>query len=811
MTATLTPLQFEADAMLMYGWVADEHQRVTQISRSLRRWIEKYQRTVLQLRDLLDRVEKGISVAELHQAILHEVRERDTPALIEECLNELSRTVANAQQKLRLDENAVRGDYTIRRLFRVGTATDETPLAGVRFIREGATLLASEVNVDRVDMVAVAIIRKIDGRWRAAGFQGQLQEASLRATAKLHDGLHAAGIALMARNLSHNIGSHALFWLRSDAAHAGNSDRAKFYDYLQARMELLAGFATHMPLSETNTSVLELVQSFGGCTLLTQNIARSESVATICIKPDIAGDCEIGLPGGEVGAHAFYSILENCIRDSSKYARRPTPDSLTMRVRARVCTGNDEFIEVDVSDDTKNYDAPHADGGRVGDVLARKVDALRLVDDGGTLLPHEWGVKERYVCARLLRGERPEDTLPPEEIVVSRIRPARGAGELPILQVLNIDGCITWRFYLNRPGADTLLVSDDLAVGIAYRGRRDVVVRSVTQVKKNLNNAKFVRTRFIVLGDVPDVPRERLRAALPSRIFVCGPPDAAEGLRAQIMHNHNDVSAATLQRLIVEALLMRHRTELPALVFATAVDDVESNIPGIEIDRIREENKILDSLQADGRRRALFQRHSIDTRQADGPALTVEALESKGIVFYEQNYTESAATGALIRELERGSVFAAYRFLEAVLTSVIVADERLDLSLSPNEQRVLKYRGIEITGRAFSSGQANSFDRATVSAAVENLIATAVTKDFVVLHLGIVDKIVKELRVWTAARLASAIEARGARLVIHSGRMDTSTMPKGVKFLSLTNVIRWITCSVPKFQIIDELHALRRL
>src|SRR5213075_2466726 len=132
------------------------------------------------------------------------------------------------------------------------------PLAGARFVRDSATLLASRWNAERVDIVVVAITERDGDWWKVSGFQGQLQEAWLRVRNRIVDGNRAAGIALMARNMSHNIGSHALYWV---AAAADDKNR-RFLRYLQARMELLAGFATRVPLSPVTATLEEVILRF---------------------------------------------------------------------------------------------------------------------------------------------------------------------------------------------------------------------------------------------------------------------------------------------------------------------------------------------------------------------------------------------------------------------------------------------------------------------------------------------------------------------------------------------------------------------
>jgi hypothetical protein len=112
----------------------------------------------------------------------------------------------------------------------------------VRIVKEGGIRLRSNDLKDRVDLINVLRIWR-DGRgaFRVKGFQGQLQEAWLRVAPVIREGTKSGTVGLMGRNLSHNIGSHALYWVEQQEP---DEEKSRFYRHLRERMELLAGFAT---------------------------------------------------------------------------------------------------------------------------------------------------------------------------------------------------------------------------------------------------------------------------------------------------------------------------------------------------------------------------------------------------------------------------------------------------------------------------------------------------------------------------------------------------------------------------------------
>lgn len=165
----------------------------------------------------------------------------------------------------------------------------------------------------------------------------------------------AAMTAIIARNLSHNIGSHVLSrwivalnellekngkfkdiskstWnglnaetrLKEVSECYKNLESSKpLFQYIQHRMDFIATVATSVPSSEmTMDFEKDIITPFQQQKVLLENIAASEGFddLTKCFDVKVPENCgRVSIPNGIIGTHAIYSILENFIRNAAKH------------------------------------------------------------------------------------------------------------------------------------------------------------------------------------------------------------------------------------------------------------------------------------------------------------------------------------------------------------------------------------------------------------------------------------------------------------------------------------------------------------
>ena len=293
--------------------------------------------------------------------------------------------------------------------------------------------------------------------------------------------LRQAIAAIMARNMSHNIGSHVLAYLKSELdIHKGKpenplkaldadmgllSRRKDLYpealrgyfislkemiEYLKDRMDFIAVAQTYVPSCSTMNlrndfekklnfdlkyEDLEGYQFIKWQNFLLSYIAKSDKIGEMAItreKMNVVfnehkawGRTCVSIPGGNIGRQAFFSILENIIRNSAKHGTVTTlknelkikidmpdvPDIESKNERKKsenknlnyndLCYNYHNYVKITITDNL----------GTANDDLIRKLNsALQgdLIDAVGRLERKNLGIKEMKIGAAFLRGCAPE-------------------------------------------------------------------------------------------------------------------------------------------------------------------------------------------------------------------------------------------------------------------------------------------------------------------------------------------------------------------------------------------------------------------
>lgn len=243
----------------------------------------------------------------------------------------------------------------------------------------------------------------------------------------------AARGAVMARNMSHNLGSHViagLDWtrLRAYGDLEGGRPVETFLGYVQQRMDFLARVATEWPQwREPTLFIRDLVGTFTGQRVVLDKLASERGLAHSTIEFEVftrrtdepaarpvqvpsQSDCDflIGIPGGLVGRQAFFGFLENVIRNAAIHGNRRDRLKIYIQLEEK---GDPQKIECIVADNFSDRKVPIETDGN--SVLIEPWKAIHqmiqedLVDqETGELTRHHWGVQEMKVCADFLGGGR---------------------------------------------------------------------------------------------------------------------------------------------------------------------------------------------------------------------------------------------------------------------------------------------------------------------------------------------------------------------------------------------------------------------
>ena len=272
-----------------------------------------------------------------------------------------------------------------------------------------------------------------------------------------HRARRNARSAIMSRNLSHNMGSHALANARFfDAVGFENESTAKgrlgdFNAYLQGRLDFIArttgGTSAH---PELMYFVRDLVAPFLDQkilldTLLSDNGYSSQNIEfhihlpdmkegeflKLCPKdprgkgssiekntpPESYGDVMVAVPGGMVGRHAFYAFLENVMRNAAKYGRyalggRSSEKCHQLVIRLALAWSEKSAIGMQNENGFKysdGYVLTVSDNLSVG-TDSKTIIKLReyldqdIIDENDNERVKGHGIQEMKVCAEFLAG-----------------------------------------------------------------------------------------------------------------------------------------------------------------------------------------------------------------------------------------------------------------------------------------------------------------------------------------------------------------------------------------------------------------------
>ena len=254
--------------------------------------------------------------------------------------------------------------------------------------------------------------------------------------------------SIMSRNGSHNIGSHVLSALSHNVGTM--PDDRVLYQYIQHRMDYIATATTDFPTWTQPTMLVgELMRDFFSQRHLLEHIAGSEGLSAwefqnpnltetsaknqhgkikLLLRRkngegafvpvidydkakdnvDLDQDVALAIPGGVVGNHAFYTILENVIRNAAKHGwsslRQEVREQKNLEVTIDFEERDEKPGEVvfTVWDNMSNDDAAKEKSGK--SLVERQGERLsqKLIDEGGRLRRENWGMAEIKISAGYL-------------------------------------------------------------------------------------------------------------------------------------------------------------------------------------------------------------------------------------------------------------------------------------------------------------------------------------------------------------------------------------------------------------------------
>lgn len=476
--------------------------------------------------------------------------------------------------------------------------------------------LADDVLIQLHDEVA-DFVRKTSSGYLLGLGMSLLHKAQMSA-------LKSAIGSIMSRNGSHNIGSHVLAALSHNIGTM--PDDRVLYQYIQNRMDYIATVTTEPPTWTQPTLLLgNLMRGFLSQYHLLEHIAESEGLRAYEFQkrsgaPDnesnkielhvrkcsesvvptekiekfwTSSECQsqelidysdehsillnqdvaLAIPGGVVGNHAFYTVLENIIRNAAKHGWSTPPETTAWRKDGNLkifvdFIETEEDVEFTIWDNMSDVFAGIPDSSRQPDPLSSNVvenkihapgktaDLLPLhhrqqvklaqpfITDSGSLRQENWGLAEMKISVGYL-NRREVGAIGGLEKKVNDYKDRSVRIITPVAVKESVDTATSishlgYRFSVPKP-KDIVFVLDNEnepaktwlnsnAVKLQALRRYGVYFYTIKEVTSKEEKKKRIASQYVVFEDFKE---EYLRIGLPFRVLTMS--DYPERFRRELI------------------------------------------------------------------------------------------------------------------------------------------------------------------------------------------------------------------------------------------------------------------------------------
>ena len=242
-----------------------------------------------------------------------------------------------------------------------------------------------------------------------------------------------AAVAIISRNMSHNLGSHPIATLAKpeklekllrNTRGGIDTDKASqnflgqiadFLNYLRDRSDYIADIATSAPTWFLSYSLFELVNSFSKQKLLLGHLAIEQPNCAVKIHSDLKDKSEkmhVSLSHGVLGMQALYSIFENCLRNSVRYGKNEKRgelhlivDELSDAYRLIIVDAGSQIANSAGMQILDEEDEPLVNLDKITNGLNNGFFEDGHATAGYVLSRKDWGLKEMKISAAFLRGK----------------------------------------------------------------------------------------------------------------------------------------------------------------------------------------------------------------------------------------------------------------------------------------------------------------------------------------------------------------------------------------------------------------------
>ncbi len=232
------------------------------------------------------------------------------------------------------------------------------------------------------------------------------------------ESIKSATAAIMARNMSHNIGSHVLVDLKIRS----EPKLRNLLEYLKNRMEYLADISTSrasivfdrnlygdviskfLPVSEDEAYTFDmelLLDNISGKTDIRSKQIALDSITYKSCTITPSSDIIVALPNDIYSCHAFYIIIENIIRNACKHSRIIRNENDKLEFTIDISDYNNEYYSISITDNLgERNNVTRQSSNFIGGL--REFVHKNILSENNQLREGGWGFLEMKICAAYL-------------------------------------------------------------------------------------------------------------------------------------------------------------------------------------------------------------------------------------------------------------------------------------------------------------------------------------------------------------------------------------------------------------------------
>ncbi|MBS1790494.1 MAG: hypothetical protein JST85_22425 [Acidobacteria bacterium] len=649
----------------------------------------------------------------------------------------------------------------------------------------------------------------------------------------------AAVAAVMARNLSHNIGSHVMFYIEARAERITK----ELNRYLRDRMDFIADVTTSVPAWEMPMMIYgDIIRPLSSDFLkqLKETIAASEGITNIDFKFYIGSkeveqqgqadamyvsrDAECAIVSGLTGIQAFYSIIENLIRNGAKHNPYKSSDmKVSVRIDDENNAGDQKYIRVRVWEDITNCDQVLLD--KINYYIKRP-----FIDESGTPDLEGLGIKEMRACAAFLRGLSPReaglgtnDISPP----LLRVHCLRDGGE-----EASPNWKLVYEFFLPK-SKEALIIDYDLSLNNNLR--LELSTHGIYIDRTVGDETSGLASHYLLVINQPDelefsTTNQNTKDSLPCRMVLVGKKMA--GFPEAVTMNEDTYKALTACLPVPES----YKGVLLELYYQWISEFYKISKLSIVINLAQEKSKPLESadlisdwveIEADFNRAFGKQRLELkfvpDMSDFDIPECPFVVYDRHQALKVNGSFNSSQSSGekpSFYEGITAGrpnhNLFFSLppdkylrlnrvlRLIEAALTRVLIVDERVYKQISQqNLSKDLKESNLFVAD-GFNYNHPDDEDQLKLLKKVEDCYFHAL-----VIHQGILDKMTDN-NVERIQEFVGLLRERVPFVVVVSGRGTPVNVPGNARFAGAAGVLQFAVGQRSKYHLTQLLLSSRK-